>query len=132
MPDILLQPLGQFSDGVLLAVRVLVGVVFIYYGWPKIRDLKSNAEDFVKMGFKPGWFWGTVVAVVETVGGLMVLFGVFAPVAAALLAGHMATGTVWKITKTDKSFSDWSYDLLLLALALVILAFGAGAYAVVG
>jgi uncharacterized membrane protein YphA (DoxX/SURF4 family) len=60
-------------------------------------------------------------------GGLAVLLGLYAWVAAALIACHMATGTVWKITKTDKPFTDWSYDLLLLALAL--LAFGPGRFA---
>jgi len=38
-------------------------------------------------------------------------------------------GTVWKITKADKRFSDWSYDLLLLALSLALLAFCPGRYA---
>ena len=37
--------------------------------------------------------------------------------------------TVWTITKTDKRFTDWSYDLLLLALSLALLAFGPGRYA---
>ena len=36
---------------------------------------------------------------------------------------------VWKITKADKRFSDWSYDLLLLALSLALLAFCPGRYA---
>jgi hypothetical protein len=53
-------------------------MVMIYYGWPKIRDLGSNANDFVRMGFKPGMFWGTLIASVEFFGGLAILLGFYA------------------------------------------------------
>jgi uncharacterized membrane protein YphA (DoxX/SURF4 family) len=96
---------------------------------PKVRDPKKNAADFASNGFKPGWFWGTLVVVVEFFGGIAILLGFYAWIAAALMACHMATGTVGKITKTDKPFTDWSYDLLLLALSLALLAFGPGKYA---
>lgn len=42
---------------ILLLVRIVLAIVMIYYGWPKIRDLASNANDFVQMGFNPGIFW---------------------------------------------------------------------------
>jgi putative oxidoreductase len=121
-------PLAGVADVVLLVVRVIMGVTLVYYGWPKIRDPKKNAADFEKIGFRPGWLWGTLILLVEFGGGLAILLGVYAWVAAALLACHMATGTVWKITKARKPFTDWSYDLLLLALALILLATGPGAY----
>lgn len=34
-----------------------MAAVMLFYGWPKIRDLKSNANDFLQMGFNPGIFW---------------------------------------------------------------------------
>ena len=39
-------------------------------------------------------------------------------------------GTVVKATKGHKPFTDYSYDLLLLALCLLLLALGPGAYRV--
>jgi hypothetical protein len=57
-------------DWVLLLIRSVLAAVMIYYGWPKIRDPASNAKDFVRMGFKPGMFWGTLIAVVEFFGGI--------------------------------------------------------------
>jgi len=116
------------SDWVLLFVRLVLGVVMVYYGWPKIKDLKSNAKDFVKMGFSPGWLWGTVTAVVEFVGGIAMLIGFLAEIAAFFFALQMIVGTIWKITKADKPFTDWSYDLQLLAMALIIITFGPGLY----
>lgn len=120
-------PLAPVSGIALFIVRLIFGITFIYYGWPKIKDLKSNARDFEHMGFKPGWLWGTPVALLETVGSLMVIFGVFTWLAAIGFVVHMTTGTVWKITKTEKPFTDWSYDLLLLSIALLLLVTGPGA-----
>jgi len=116
------------SDWVLLFVRIVLGVVMVYYGWPKIKDLKSNTKDFVKMGFKPGWLWGTMTAVVEFVGGIAMLVGFLAEIAAFFFALQMVAGTIWKITKANKPFTDWSYDLQLLAMALTIITFGPGIY----
>jgi uncharacterized membrane protein YphA (DoxX/SURF4 family) len=78
------------------------------------------------MGFKPGWLWGTPVALLESIGSLMVLVGFFTWLAAIGFVVHMTTGTIWKITKTDKPFTDWSYDLLLLSIALLLLVTGPG------
>ena len=37
-------------------------------------------------------------------------------------------GTITKATKWRKPFTDYSYDLVLLALCLLLLAFGPGAF----
>ncbi|NJL94760.1 MAG: DoxX family protein [Anaerolineae bacterium] len=63
------------SDVVLLLVRVIFGIIYLYYGIPKLRDLAKNAQDFEQMGFKPGWFWGTPIALLETFGSLAVMLG---------------------------------------------------------
>lgn len=117
-----------FENIALLVVRILFGVIFIYYGWPKLKDLKSNAKDFESMGFTvpSGWFWGTSVALLEAIGGLAILLGVFTWFFAVGFAIHMTTGMIWKITSTEKPFTDWSYDLLLFGLAIMFLITGPG------
>lgn len=119
-------PLAGISGWVLLVVRIAMAVVFLNFGWPKIKDLKKNAEDFSQMGFRPGWLFGTPIALLEVFGSIGLILGLFVWELAVLFALHMAAGTIWKITKTDKGFPDWSYDILLLVLALVLLAFGSG------
>ena len=111
---------------VILIIRIVLAVVFLYFGLPKIKNLKNNAQNFVDMGFKPGWFWGTGIALLEVVGGVMIGLGFFSWIFAALIFIHMVVGTVWKIGWTDKKFPDWSYDVILGALALVIVFFGSG------
>ena len=115
-------------DWILLFSRAVLAVVMIYYGWPKIRDLSSNANDFVQMGFKPGMFWGTLIAGVEFFGGIAILLGFYAELAAALFGFQMMVGTFWKL-KIRKPFSDYSYDIQLFALCLIIMFHGAGTYA---
>ena len=116
------------SDWVLLFVRVVLGVVMIYYGWPKIKNL--NANDFAKTGYKPGWLWGTIIASIEFIGGIAVFIGLLAEIAAFFFAVQMIVEMVWKIAKDRKSFADWSYGLQLLAICLVIIIFGPGFYSV--
>src|ERR1051326_191078 len=77
----------------------------IYYGWPKARDLRANAHDFEQMGFKPGIFWGTLLAAVEFLGGIAVVLGIYAELAASLFAFQMLVGAFWKI-RLKKPFTD--------------------------
>lgn len=119
--------LSDFSSLALLIVRIIFAITFFYYGWPKLKDLKSNAKDFEGMGFKPGWLFGTPIAFLETGGSLLILFGLFLGVIPLLFALHMITGTIWKSTSTDKPFTDWSYDLLLLSISILFMITGPGA-----
>jgi len=125
-----LTPLTDAGDIILLVVRIIFGTTFIYYGRHKIKNLKSNAADFEKMGFKPGWLWGTPVALLESFGALAIVLGLFTGIVAIAFVIHMATGAIWKILKTDKPFTDWSYDLLALSVALMLAVTGPGSLAV--
>jgi len=124
-----LTPLANYSNYFILIVRIILGSVFLYYGSFKIKDLKQNAKDFEKMGFKPGWFFGTPIAFLETFGSLFIIVGFLFWLILTLFALHMITGTIWKITSTEKPFSDWSYDLLLLGITILLLITGPGKFA---
>ena len=117
------------TNWILFFIRVLMGIFLVYYGWPKIKNLKSTAEDFVGMGFRPGVLWGTLIAVVEFFGGIAMLTGVDAELVASVFGFEMIVGTFWKL-KLKKSFIDYSYDLQLLALCVVLMTFGAGLYSI--
>lgn len=125
----ILTPLSLSTELVLLFVRIILGTVMLYYGYPKIKDLAANAKDFENMGFKPGILFGTLIAFLEFFGGIVILLGAYVWAIALLFGLEMIMGTIWKVTKTDKPFSDWVFDLLLLALCLIVLAFGPGAMA---
>ncbi len=123
-----ITPLADISGYILLFVRIIFGVIFLYYGRFKIKDLKQNAKDFDSMGFSPGWLFGTPVALLETIGSAAIILGFMTAFVAAAFAVHMFIGALWKITSTDKPFTDWSYDLSLLSLSLLLLVTGPGKF----
>jgi putative oxidoreductase len=71
----MIQFLFVFSDWALLALRIVLASILLAHGLPKIKDLKKNSLNFEKMGFKNSYFWGTVTALLETIGGLFLLIG---------------------------------------------------------
>ncbi len=85
-------PLAPYADVMLLVARLVVGVVMVYYGWPKVRDPAKHLKEFEQTGFKPASFWGSIILVVEFFGGLAMLLGVVVWAAAALLRLRDADG----------------------------------------
>ncbi len=113
----------------ILALRIALALIFLVHGWQKIKNLKQTATAFDRMGFKPGFFWGTIVALLEFVGGgIGLLLGIFTPTIAALLALQFVAIVVWKLAKKQPFVSGWEFDLLILAALLVLALNGAGAY----
>jgi len=110
---------------VLLFIRLILGATMVYYGSFKIKDPKKNSKNFKKMGFKPEIIWGTLIMGVEFFGGIFIILGIFPRIFATLFAIQMITGTFWKI-KTDKKFTDYSYDILLFIICATIIWFGSG------
>ena len=130
MPYSTWAPLASWIDIVLLIARLILGGTMVHYGWPKVKAPRKNAfDEIAKAGFTPGWLWGTIILFTEFGGGLAIIVGLYTWVAAALIGVEMLTGALWKIAKAHKPFPEYSYDLLLLALALMLLAVGPGAYA---
>lgn len=117
-----------FSDWSLLALRLVVGIIFLVHGWPKLKKLVETWGNFSMMGFKPGWFWGTIVAVLEVVGGALLVLGIWVQVPALLLAIQMLVATFWKIKNGQKFSGGYELDVILVAAALVIMTMGSGAF----
>lgn len=113
----------------LLVLRLAVGLIFIAHGWPKIKNLKSAAQNFEMMGFKPGSFWGTLAAVLEFFGGLLLIAGWFTQLIGLLLAIEMAITTIWKMKGGQKIIGGFELDLILLASALMLATSGGGYFA---
>lgn len=70
----------------LLFLRIAVGIIFIYHGWGKLNGIEQTAGFFDKTGIPFAGFMAWVVALVEFLGGIAVLLGVFTRLAAKLLA----------------------------------------------
>lgn len=117
-----------FSDWALLILRVIIGIIFIVHGLPKIKNLKINAQNFEMMGFKPGIFWGTIVAIIEPIAGTLILLGLFTQIGAILITINMIVAAIWKIKKGQGFIGGYEFDLLLAVAGLMLITLGGGVY----
>ncbi len=125
----IIQTLLNYHEWSLMALRLVVAVIFLAHGWPKIKNLKHTAVMFTQMGFKPGALWGTIVAAIEFFGGVGLLLGFYTQVYAAVLVVQMLVATLWKIRIGKKLVDGYELDLLLVAATLVLVTGGPGMYA---
>jgi putative oxidoreductase len=120
--------LGQFTDTALLLMRFLVGLVFITSGWSHAKDPVTRGKS---IGFSPGLT--RLVGVAELAGGLGVALGVLTQVAAVgliliMLGAIQKKIFVWHTGFWGKGSDGWHYDLLFIAMCLVIATTGGGRY----
>jgi putative oxidoreductase len=116
-----LKPLG------LLLLRVALGVIFIYHGYPKLFGHTREAmESFARMGF-PGYF-AYISGVIEFFCGCMLIAGLFARIAGLLLAVEMGVG-LWAahhIVANPMAVPNYEFPLMLATSAFALATTGAG------
>ncbi|MBI2010819.1 MAG: DoxX family protein [Candidatus Colwellbacteria bacterium] len=122
--------LFAWNGTALFLARVFLGILFLVHGWPKIKNLKTNASNFDGMGFRPGMFWGTIVALLEFFGGIALIFGFLVQPVALFIAIEMVVAGLWKISKNQPFVSGYELDFALAFLAFVLATSGGGIYAV--
>ena len=119
--------LAAFNDIALLLLRIMVGIVFLTSGWNHLKDPEARSKDIeMSKGFT------IFLGVAEFAGGLDVILGVFAQLAAISLILIMLGAIqrkifVWHTGFWGKSGTNgWSYDTMLVVMNLVILTTGGG------
>ncbi|HZN97353.1 MAG TPA: DoxX family protein [Gemmatimonadales bacterium] len=120
--------LSQFTDFALLFMRLLVGWVFVWSGWSHTRDPVTRGKS---IGFSPGIT--RFLGLAELAGGLGVALGVLPRIAAlglilVMLGAIQKKIFVWHTGFWGKSTDGWHYDLLFVAMSLVIATTGGGRY----
>lgn len=109
-----------------LLIRIGVGLVFVMAGWVKLNALGMVNPYFENMFGLP--YLGTLVAVIEFVGGLLMIVGYQTLVAGVLLSIIMAVATI-KVHLAG-GFAEYQLTLLLGLTALGIGLIGPGRYSV--
>lgn len=146
--DLALSPLPVPAGWYALPLRLIIGFGFLQHGWAK---LARGPENFIGIlhaigvPFADLAGWATIL--VELVGGLMVLFGAFLPLAAApmlavllvaIVTVHLPNGfSSIKLQSFDAAgahFGQPGYETdLLYAAGLIALCFaGAGTWSIDG
>ncbi|TVQ71323.1 MAG: DoxX family protein [Balneolaceae bacterium] len=118
----------QNKDAALFLLRIGVGIIFILAGWGKLTGIEGVQGFFGNIGIPLPGLMAWVVAIVEFVGGIMVLAGAFIRIPAILLAIIMVVAII--TTKIGEPFAAYRVDLLLLLMSAALALMGPGRYSV--
>jgi putative oxidoreductase len=126
-----MQLLEKLKPLALLLLRLGLGVIFIYHGYPKIfTHLHQTMQEFPRMGF-PSYF-ALVAGVIEFFGGWLLILGLFTRIAALLMAGEMAVAILRVHLPQGglMAVSNYQLPLALAVGAFALVAVGAGAISI--
>lgn len=114
-------------DLAMFIIRVVLGLVFIVHGFQKLRDIKGTINMMSSMGLPMAGVIVPVLALVEFIGGIFVLIGLYAGWASILLAIVMVGAIL--IVKFKKGFvNGYEFELSLLSMALAVFFAGSGSW----
>jgi putative oxidoreductase len=115
-----LQPWGA------LILRLALGLSMTVHGYQKVVPhgaLDHHSHYVVSLGF-PYWL-GSVSALTEFIGGILLIFGLLTRFSAALVVADMLVALFF--VGIHQGFNSYNYILALLAIAFMLLFYGAGA-----
>lgn len=125
MLDDIFAPSARFAP---VLVRIIVGVVGVVHGWPKMKDIGGFIESVGKMGIPLAPVFGTAAVMSEFIGGIVLILGLFGRWAAFFFACVMAVA-VFKVHGPNGFLSKangYEYPLVLLIASLSIVLSGSG------
>lgn len=118
-----LDALQPFS---FVALRVVLAIIFMSHGYPKLAHSSANMQTFFAEHGLPGYFV-YVAGILETFGGGLLFLGLFTRIAALLLAVEMCVA-IWKVHSAHGYFAvhEYEFPLALAATCFVLATVGAG------
>ncbi len=112
------------KDFGLLALRLAVGVVFVYHGYLKLGNTEGTMGFFGNLGIPMPTFFAYFVGLTELVGGAALILGVFTCYAAGLLAITMLVALLTAHTKMPYAAAELPLTLLGATIALATIGGG--------
>lgn len=111
-----------------LLLRIGVGVIFIVAGWGKLTGIEGVQGFFGNIGIPLAGIMAWVVALVEFLGGIMVLVGYKVEVPGILLAFTMLVAIFTVKMGGDGGFSGMRLEIILMLASLAIAMMNTGSY----
>ncbi|MGH9776209.1 MAG: DoxX family protein [Candidatus Acidiferrales bacterium] len=119
--------LEKLTPLALLLLRVSLGIVFIYHGYPKLfTSAPQAAHFFVRAGF-PSYF-AYIAGAIEFFGGILLIVGLFTRFASLLITCEMAVA-LWRVHQLQGGWlavDNYEYPLVLACACFALVALGAG------
>ena len=128
---------AAFDPIALPLLRLTMGLILVPHGCQKLfgwfggLGFEKFTDIFDKMGWHPAVFWVALVALTESVGGLLLAFGFLTRFAAAAILIFMLNA-VWATSAKGFFWAQggMEYPILIGVVALVFLIKGAGRFSV--
>ena len=97
------------------------------HGLPKLLDITNTQSSFTNMGLPPEL--AVIIGLLEFIGGLAILLGIFTRISAILLAIDMIGAIL--LVKLSKGFiGGFELDLLYLAIMISLMITGPGSFSI--
>ena len=93
------------------------------HGLPKLLDISNTQNSFMNMGLPSEL--AIIIGLLEFIGGLAILLGVFTRIAAGLLAINMI-GAILQVKLAKGFIGGYELDLLYLAIMISLTLTGPG------
>lgn len=120
----------------ILLIRIIIGIVFIFYGTQKLfgwfggYGIKGTGGWFESIGIKPGNLVAAFSGIAELVAGILFILGIFLPLGAVLITMIML-GAIVKVHGA-KGFANtaggFEYNLVLIVVSIGLALIGPGVY----
>jgi putative oxidoreductase len=118
--------MSQKSTNVaLLLARLIIGGIFVYAGWMKVSAMAMTVGYFASMGIPA--FLAYAVGYLELIGGVLLVIGFWAEIAALVLAVIMAVAVYYSF---PGGFAMFGTPLAVFAGLMLISVSGAGKWAI--
>lgn len=120
-----MKSLGRLQPLALLILRIALGIVFWFHGYPKLAHSGGALQAaFVEHGLPEYFVY--VAGILETFGGGLILVGLFTRYAGLLLAVEMCVA-IWKFhSRSYFAVHEYEFPMTLVAACFVVATVGAG------
>jgi putative oxidoreductase len=113
-----------------LILRVVLGFIVIDLGYLKLSKEKSRWQNlFELIYFNPSKYFVKIVALVEIIGGLMLLVGAYTQIVAMVFAVAFLCEAILEYREDSLEVRNLPFYVLMFAISLSLIFSGAGAFA---
>jgi len=118
--------LRSFEPLSLLALRLVLALIFVYHGYPKLTHPTEQMREFFTSHGLPAYFVG-LAGIIECFGALLLAIGLFTRPAALVLVAEMVVA-IAKVHSAHGliAVKDYEFPLTLAAACFVLATVGAG------
>lgn len=121
-----MRHLDRFQPLALLVLRIVLGIIMIGHGYPKVAGGLPQHVQFVHSLGLPGWL-AYFSAAAEFFGGILIVLGLFTRWAALAVLIDMGTA-IWKVHWKNGLLGSGGYQfpLALAAISFALIFLGGG------